>query len=373
MMENTELDWADIIDTLEQQKCLLFLGSGAFKVNGFDNMELALSDHLDATNPQHPLIRLYNTDGFFLFRKGRFKRRIINQMKDFYNQPFPGLEDQLAKLVRIPFSMIFTLTPDNLLSRAFDNSGFDYQSDFYFRNRKAPDFFEKPTKDKPLIYNLLGNIEEPESIILTHSDFFDYLNSVFKGNSMNSELRSELENAEQYIFLGLPYEKWYFQLLLRVLSMHSDKLRDVERLAFKEFENPNLRELYTGEFNLKFIPTDISSFISQLYEKCETAEILKEKMPEPTAVEIFEEDVLVDEIRHNIEKNKIAEAIEKLKLLYKKGDRNSVQNRNILTNLTNRFHILSQRYQRGTIYQQDFMVENSQIVEQLVGLISKPY
>lgn len=50
---------------------------------------------------------------------------------------------------------------------------------------------------------------------------------------MNSDLKDALERAERYIFLGLPYEKWYFQMVLRILSLHSDKLKEVERLALR--------------------------------------------------------------------------------------------------------------------------------------------
>ncbi len=240
------VDWEDLLDTLEAEKCVLFLGSVAFEAPGGGSIETALRDWLEADEPDHPYIRLYNPDGFMLFRKNRFKRKVTTQIKDFYNQAFPETEALFRQLTEAPFSMIVTLTPDNLLARTFDTLGFDYQSDFYFRHRKAPEVFDRPTKEKPLIYNLLGNIEEPESIVLTHSDFFDYLESVFKSNSMNQDLKEELEGAERYIFLGLPYEKWYFQLLLRVLSMHSDKLKEVERLALREFEDPRLQRAVHG-------------------------------------------------------------------------------------------------------------------------------
>lgn len=368
--ELSSLDWEDILDTLQQQKCILFLGSGAYKSPGTPNIEAALSDWLDAKNPDNPLIHFYSSDGFFLFRKNRFKRRVISKIKEFYNQPFPEIEEEFKKLAQIPFNMILSITPDNILTRTFDLAGFDYHSDFYFRHRKAPDFFEKPTKEKPLIYNLLGNIEEPESIILTHGDFFDYLNSVFIGSSMNADLRFELENAERYIFLGLPYEKWYFQLLLRILSMHSDKLKEIERLALTEFAHPHLRELYTEEFKIEFIPSNLSLFIEQLHAKCEEANILKEKTSN-TPTNEASHHISISSIRELIGKNQTEEAINNLKIIFSSGGTKNQQNLNNLTILHNRFNILKQRYKIGTIYHQDFMVENNQVVEQLIGLISK--
>lgn len=370
MQEYSNINWEDVLDTLEEQKCVLFLGTGAYKAPKGGPIESALIDWLDATNPNHPLIRVYNPDGFFLFRKNRFKRKIIARMKEFYNQPFPTTEKEFARLAQIPFNMIISLPPDNILARTFDKHGFEYHSDFYFRHRKATETFVKPTKHKPLIYNLLGNIEDPESLIMTHSDFFDYLDSVFKGNSISSELQDELENAERYIFLGLPYERWYFQLLLRVLSMHSDKLKEVERLALKEFEDPRLHEIYTEEFKIEFIPTDISGFIDDLYQKCQEASILKD-MPLPDPLEATGAEFEPEGIKNLVAEAKTEDAMRQMKIFFDRRKPVSQENANELIILRNRYNLLRQREQRGTIYPQDLVVENNQIVEQLLELIEK--
>lgn len=149
MQQPENVDWEDVLDTLEEQKCVLFLGNGAYQAPGGGQIETALTNWLDARNPDHPLIRLYNPDGFFLFKKNRYKRKVIARIKEFYNQSFPETEQQFCRLAQLPFNMIFSLTPDNILARTFDTHGFEYHSDFYFRHRKAADKFEKPSKQKP--------------------------------------------------------------------------------------------------------------------------------------------------------------------------------------------------------------------------------
>lgn len=368
MKEFSNIDWEDVIDTLVEEKCVLFLGAGAYQPPGGGDIEEALINWLDAKNPDHPEIRLYNPDGFFLFRKTRFKRKVIARTREFYNQAFTETTEKFNLLAQIPFTVIISLSPDNILAQTFDTCGLEYQSDFYFRHRKAPEYFERPTREKPLIYNLLGNIEEPESLIMTHGDFFDYLDSVFKGNSMHNDFRQELENAERYIFLGLPYEKWYFQLLLRILSMHSDKLREIERMALREFENPYLHELYTEEFKIEFIPTDISLFIETLYQECSNKGVLKEKPLADTLRNT--KGFAPDGIKNLIAEAKTHEAMRHLKLLFDQHKLSS-KNANELVVLRNRYNLLQQREQRGTIYSQDLIVENNQIVEQLLKLIAR--
>lgn len=363
------IDWDDLLDTIKEQKCVLFLGSGVYQMPGGESIETALNTWLDASNPEHPEIRLFNTDGFYLFRKNRLKRKVISKISEFYNQPFPENEANFTRLAQIPFSIVMTLTPDNLLARTFNQLGFEYQSDFYFRHRKATDHFERPTKIKPLIYNLLGNVEEPESLVLTHSDFFDYLDSVFKANSMNIELKDELERAERYIFLGLPYEKWYFQILLRILSLHADKLKEVERLAMREFEDPNLHQIYTEEFKIEFFPGNTDLFIRELHQRCAASNLLKVPLQSATH-EAKSPELSLDDVRELVAKALIDEAMLGLKSII--GQRKPYANRlsNDLLSLRTRYHLLREREMRGTIYPQDLNVEYNQLVESLIEIIN---
>lgn len=365
-----QVDWDDILETMEEQKCVLFLGNGAFQSPGGGNMEEALKGFLDAENPEHPHIQLYNPDGFFLFKKNRYKRKVIAEMKRFYSQSFPETEEQFSRIAQMPFSMIFTLTPDNILARTFDETGFDYQPDFYFRNRKAADKFEAPSLRKPLIYNLMGNIEEPESLVLTHGDFFDYLESVFQSKSMSEELKESLESMERYIFLGLPYEKWYFQMLLRVLSLHSDKLKEVERLAMKEFEDPNLHKIYTEEFKIEFFPASTETFITELYKRCEEEELLK-PLPTLDPAEANLPDPTPDSLKEFVADGNTADAMLHLKVFLKRRKPRSAELANNLIVLRNQHNLLYQREMRGTIDPRDLSVENNQIVERLLDLITQ--
>lgn len=366
----SDVDWDDIMYTLKEEKCVLFIGSGIFQAPGGGNIEDALCKWLDTKNPEHPHIKVHNSDGFYLFKKNRYRRKVVSEMKDFFNRPFPETEILFKKIAQIPFPIISTITFDNVLARTFDDLGLDYQPDFYFRNRKGPEVFEGTSKNRPLIYNLLGNIEEPESIILTHGDFFDYLQSVFQGNSMNGDLRDRLESMERYIFLGLPYEKWYFQLLLRTFSMHSDKLKEIERLALKEFENPNLHKIYTSEFKLDFFPVNPEEFIEELYQQCQNRGMLK-SLSKLETEEIRTPDPTESELRNLVASAETETAIKLLKIYLKRRKPRSYNLSNDLIVLSNRFHLLEQRERQGTIDYRDYSVESNQIIKQLLLLISE--
>lgn len=364
------VNWEDLLDTLKAEKCVLFLGEGAYQAPGGGSLDAALRQWLDATNPENPYIRLYNDDGFMLFKKNRFKRQVNTRIAEFYQQHFPETEELFAQIATIPFSVILTLTSDNLLARTFDTLGFPYHWDFYFRNRKPADHFERPNSRKPLLYSLLGNIEEPESTVLTHSDFFDYLQSVLKGNSMHDELRETLEKAERYIFLGVPYEKWYFQLLLRILSLHSDKLKEVERLALKEFENEHLHTLYREEFKIEFFPCNVTLFLGELYRRCEEKDILK-RLPPPDPRLASLPDLSLSDFQKFIGDGDTRNALLHLQSFLERRKPASTHLINDLIVLQNRLNLLGQRQMHGTIWPQDAIVENNQITESALDLISR--
>lgn len=366
-----DLDWENIIDSIEAEKCVLFLGSGFYQTSLEISFESALGEWLGVEQVNHPSIQVYNDDGFFLFREERsHKRNVTHQIKNFYNQAFPIMDARLEQLARIPFHLIVSLMPDNILARKFDELGLPYQPDFYFRKRPHSRVFEKPSHNKPLIYNMMGNIEAPGSIVLTHSDFFDYLESVFNGNSMHPELREELESAERYIFLGLPYEKWYFQLLLRVLSVNSEKLRGVVRTALEKLSNNKLETLYREEFKINFYPNHPEFFVQKLHAACEDARILKTPAPpDPGLINIVERSL--GEIKELIAQAELEQAFSYLRVYLDRRKPQSSPLVNELLVLRNRYNLLRQRENRGTIDDKDLRIEYSQISELLLALVDK--
>jgi len=366
-----EQDWEEIIDSLDAEKCVIFLGSSLYQGPEGMNVDQALGRWLELDNPNHPSIHLYNDDGFFLFRsERRHKRKVIEQIKSFYNQAFPETSACFAQLAQIPFNIIISLMPDNILARTFDELGLAYQADLYFRKRPHAQNFEVPTQHKPLIYNLLGNIEEPESLVLTHNDFFDYMESVFIAKSMHPSLKEELEKAERYIFLGLPYEKWYFQFLLRVLSMHSEKLKDVERMAVEEFQNPKLYKLYTEEFKINFVASHPERFIQELHRACADAGVLK-KLPTPDPKLANLPDLSPQELKELLAKAETESVFQHLKVFLERRKPKSHTLANDLIVLRNQYNLLNKREIMGTIDSRDLSVEQNQVAERLNELIDQ--
>ncbi|MEO1263976.1 MAG: SIR2 family protein [Bacteroidota bacterium] len=273
------LDWDFILEKINEEKCLLVLGPEVFIGKNGVSYDKQLLEHIaPANNPN--ILRFYESDGFFLFDNPSVQTKLCHQIKKFYRDKEPS--ETLQQLAEIPFHIILTVTPNMLLNKAIDEHGFNYQFGHYRKN-KEPRSIMKPTKHNPLVYNLFGCLESDESLILTHNDLYDYFKSIFGRKSMPQLLKERLQDIRNILFLGVPFDKWYMQLLLRELEIH-DKSAAFLRFAANQSITDEIKTFCTEQFEINFIfdaqaegGKNISRFVNDLYKKCELAGILREK------------------------------------------------------------------------------------------------
>jgi len=117
-----------------------------------------------------------------------------------------------------------------------------------------------------LIYNLLG-LASDAKYILTEEDFYNYIEAVLSKNLLPVKLRSALDKASNYIFVGFEFDKWYVRLLLLILSFHLNK--DEKRSHAIKPENVKFlfQKLIEKQFEITFVETGNSLFINDLHSK----------------------------------------------------------------------------------------------------------
>jgi hypothetical protein len=270
--KTTPIDWEFLIDNIRDQKCILILGPEAFVDENGISAHSRLQQYLDLPNNEL-VLRYYEGDDFVLFQNTPNRTRLCHKVKKFYQSEM--VDNSLNILSQIPFHVFLTVTPDTLLCSAFENSGFSFQHGFYKKNTDPQEII-KPSKDKPLIYNLFGCIKDEESLILSHNDLYDYFKSIFKRQSMPKLLKDELSKILNIIFLGVPFEKWYFQLLLRELEIHNEA-SVFTRFAANQSVSDDLSTFCFEQFNINFVDKNIPDFILELHRRCAEANLLREK------------------------------------------------------------------------------------------------
>ncbi len=270
--ENTvkPMDWDFLIKTIKRQRCVLFLGPEIFVNANGESLQQQFYQTLAEQNPDK--ILAYNKeDGFFLFTSPQAKTRIFINIVDFFEQNFD--ENLLTKIVEIPFHAIVSINPDNTLTKLMQKFGIDHTFDYYDRKQKK-DISDSPTKDKPLVYNLLGNVAEEETLILTHDDLYEYFRALMGNNQLPLELRAVLESALDYVFLGFQFDKWYVQLLMSLLNLHDEKYQFI-RFASLQKMRTDTQSLCIKHFKIEFIDNNVLSFVDSLYQKCQSENLLR--------------------------------------------------------------------------------------------------
>jgi hypothetical protein len=142
--------------------------------------------------------------------------------------------DPYKMLAQLPLPVYITTNTSNLLASALAESGKDPQvvlcpwNDYVEQvgsiYDQEPDY--QPTPQRPLVYHLFGRLDEPDSIVLTEDDYFDFLIGVTRNRDLiPSPVRRALADTA-LLFLGFQMDDWQFRVLFRsILSQQGGERR----------------------------------------------------------------------------------------------------------------------------------------------------
>lgn len=356
----TSIDWDLTLDTILSGKCILFLGPEVFTTADGSTLNQRLLKYINATDD--PGVKVYE-DGLFFFQMKQKRTETYLKIRRFFQEEqFPEAEALFEKIARIPFHFIITATPDILLAQAYDQLQLKSKSDFYWKKQPADHSMPVPTRQQPLLYAMLGSIEKPESLVLTHDDLFDYLESIFQAQSMSDQLKDHIINeAQSIVFLGIPFDRWYMQLLLRVLHLHKDE--EFMRFAVSQELGSDLKTLCKDQFEINFVPRKIEGFVEEIYQRCEARGALRRVgTPQQSFIEVLTELLINDELE---------EAMQRFRSwLEEIGERG----RDLLDDVslvTSRFRRLMRKVNQGILSQEEAALATNKIRASLLELIKE--
>jgi len=273
-MQTENINWQFITDAIERQKTILFLGHGVSINYKNPNHESAFFQDFIGKN-QDDILSYHQQDGFLIFRNQDAKLLSLNKIRPFYEQDFSN--DLLEKLAEIPFHLVISLTPDLSLKKVFERKQF-LHTHHYYRTKIRTEIDENPSKEKPLLYNLLGCVKDDESLISSHYDLFNLVQSIYADKNLPEKITSVFQKdlTKNIIFLGLDFEKWYFQMILHLLNINYDSC--IRYAASQRELSHEHQTLIESEFKINFVSKDLKSFVETLHSQFPT-----EKLRKPSA------------------------------------------------------------------------------------------
>jgi hypothetical protein len=136
-------------------------------------------------------------------------------------------------LAALPLPMYITTDPSSLLVDALREAGRTPQVELCRWNEyveQMPSIYDdepdyRPSAERPLVYQLFGSLDEPESLVLTEDDYFDYLIGV-TGNKelIPTAVRRALTDTA-LLFLGFRMDEWDFRVLFRSIMSQEGRGR----------------------------------------------------------------------------------------------------------------------------------------------------
>jgi hypothetical protein len=281
--------YQNIARKVKEGSCVLFLGPAALAAKDKDGTwqpitdlcarylaekyKVDLGDHNDVNLPYvASLVRIQNrsTDNVLQEEVAKFYADLADVCE---------LHPALEQLTDLKFRIVINTTPDNFITRLYDQIAQAYHADFYnwYKPNAALHFdFEKDSR--VVIYNLLGSYQKPESLVLTYKQQLGYIKKIV-GEQQNERIPDALTNAfkdfRHHLFLGFDFEDWALRLLLDTLYKN---VRDnVQPYSFStKDERPaeaDTRVFFQGEFGMQFPKDSLENFVENLvseYQKLDS-------------------------------------------------------------------------------------------------------
>lgn len=290
-MPDITLDWADLLDALRTDECVLLLGPRAATYEGESLCDL-LADRLalklrqrDVVMPDGPPILAENAR---LFAE-QFKnpadaldelRRILREFyAEFEGETIPVFDAVAA----LPFKYIINTSPDSLLLDALARQ--DKQArffDFHFNNpdynvemnKRAINLDQEISEDTPLVFNLLGHYDRPDSLVLTNAERLRFLEIVLQREKEATlppniafffTKRPIQRDRKTYIFIGSDFNEWHMRLFLYLLgSKHGALLPNSISLQDPGKLQGDTHTFFTENFDVHFVADDPMGFLNEL-------------------------------------------------------------------------------------------------------------
>lgn len=288
-MNHTEnINWEFITRSINQQKCVLFIGPGVTINYQKPDREAVFLKQI-AQQYHNEILSYHEEDGFLIFKDENTKLLYLDKIRPFYEQDFSNTI--LDKISDIPFHLIISITPDLSLNRVFDTKRYGYIHGYYKGKVKQKLEFQ-PSSLKPLIYNLLGCIKADESLITSHYDLFNLIQSIYADKNLPDEITSVFNRdiTQNIIFLGFDFNKWYFQLILHLLRINYESC--VRYAATQDLMCKHLQTLCESHFKVTFVSDNPGDFINTLHAKFSPEQLRKAPATSAIARRYKKENIL---------------------------------------------------------------------------------
>lgn len=273
-----EQDLKLIFNAIESGKCLAFLGAGActaYRKNGRDDEpglptggELAkwLAEKCQYTNGS--VYDLAKVAEYFVLSQSGNRGPLVSALQEKINVgclPRP-IHTVLAQLNQI--KIIITSNYDKLLESELDRHGRNLSRHVYDPTNPRTGHFQGTIffgEKDVILHKMHGSIEQPESLVITQSDYIRYLahlNDLDRG--MPEYFRKTIIPQFTLLFLGYGLEDWNFRVIWEGVLAYQ-QIHGLQQISYALVREPQeFQKLFWFGRRVKILNGDLTDFAVKL-------------------------------------------------------------------------------------------------------------
>jgi Caspase domain/SIR2-like domain len=238
-----DAEWDELLYSINAQDCTPFIGAGACSFKNEEGKPWLPSSYTISTEMrkkyEYPLknkVELEKVSEYVAQQSGdMFPKNYVARLFEEISPPDFSKEEYKntlhAVLADLNLPLYITTNFDGFMESALKSRGRKVDSEFCrwnkFLKRQAtqsifdkPDY--KPSQDKPLVYHLYGDFNYPRSMVLTETDYFDFLNNLSNEEILPYQISTAL-NSTSLLLVGYRLTDINFSFISRTLMQLHDE------------------------------------------------------------------------------------------------------------------------------------------------------
>jgi hypothetical protein len=142
---------------------------------------------------------------------------LINAVGQVHRQENP--RDGYRTLAGLPIELYISANQDTLIEDALHEAGKNPTTLLCpwndYIEQSLDKYTQEPSEQEPLVFHLFGRWNEPDSVVLTEDNYFDFLIGVTGNKALIPEQVRQAISDSSLMFLGFQTESWDFRVLFR--------------------------------------------------------------------------------------------------------------------------------------------------------------
>ncbi len=279
----------NLVEQVKKGECILFLGASVHapppKDSKYDYPEelrplqhnkiakkLAEACDFKKVLPNESELDLQRVSLCYQLTKGFGRSKLVNFLQK-HVQEGKKSSPALEMLAAMPFRIVITTNYDRLFEQALTKHDKDPHKFVYepepSENRATPDLKTEPTKERPMLFKMHGDLDNRESIVVTDEDYINFVQRMSDKGNLHPVPHTIQYRMRKWpiLFIGYSLRDYNLRLLFRTLRWKIDPANFPESFSIDYRPDPLILQVWQNERRfVTFLTENLWTFVPLLYE-----------------------------------------------------------------------------------------------------------